>query len=282
MQSKNIHAQSVWDGGKDKMNSVKEKGQKEANTVKSWKKHIEQWGLDNKYNYALLLGARLNTNGWSGGVYFFNNENSYLKKKGKQTLWELHFSEIKHEKEVRQTGSANNIDPSLGKNSSYILGKVNSLYTLQLGYGKQQLVFPALLDGNLSISIRYAGGAALAIMKPYYLRMINTDFTTPTPTYFADEEKYSESNATRFLQPGNILGGDKWTKGLGEMQYRPGAFAELAFVIEPDKNKAFIQSITIGGNIAFYSSKLTIMADQKAYPFQASFFVGLALGKRWK
>jgi len=54
------------------------------------------------------------------------------------------------------------------------------------------------------------------------------------------------------------------------------------FDAEPEKPKAFVKTITIGGNAAFYSSKIEIMADRKAYPYQASFFVGLALGKRWQ
>lgn len=76
-----------------------------------------------------------------------------------------------------------------------------------------------------------------------------------------------------------ILNGNK---AVSEMKYIPDLFAELAFVVEPDRNKSFIQTITIGGNAAFYSSKLELMVERKAYPYQASFFVGLALGKRWK
>lgn len=267
--------QPVWSGGKEQMEQVKEKGQKQVSKLKQWKQHVETWGLDPNYNYALSLSGRLNTNGWSGGL-------SYLRQKsaGKKVLWQLHFSEIRHEKEVKQQRTGD-LYPELGKGKAYIFGKVNNAYTLQLGYGREQMLFPALLDGNLSVSLRYSGGPALALLKPYYLDLIYITYT-PEPVAHLQTEKYAAANTDHFLQPGFIQGSGKWGKGLGEIKYIPGLFAELAFAIEPEKPKSFVKTITIGGNAAFYTSKIEIMAERKAYPYQASFFVGLSLGKRWK
>lgn len=267
--------QSVWEGSKEQLEKVQEKGKKQVSKVKQWKQHVTEWGLDPDYNHALSLSGRLNTNGWSGGLYYLQQ-----KSPGNKVVWQLHFSEIKHEKETKQQ-QTRNLYPNLGKSTAYIFGKVNNAYTLQLGYGREQMLFPALLEGNMSVSLRYAGGPALAILKPYYLNLIYVEYQ-PEPVAHLQTERYTPDNAGHFLQPGFIQGSEKWSKGLGEMKYIPGLFAELAFAIEPEKPKAFVKTITIGGNIAFYTSKIEIMAERKAYPYQASFFVGLALGKRWK
>lgn len=267
--------QSVWEGSKDQLEQVKENGKKKISKLKQWKDHVAAWGLDSNYNYALSLSGRLNTNGWSGGITYTRQTAA-----GKKTLWQLHFSELRHEKEVKQQRTDNTFS-YLGKSAPYIFGKINNAYTLQLGYGREQTLLPALLDGNISLGLRYSAGPALALLKPYYLNLIYVEYL-PEEVAHIQTEKYSESNADKFLQPGSIQGKASWKKGLGEMKYIPGAFAELAFVLEPGKPKGFIQTITIGGNAAFYTSKLEVMAERKAYNYQASFFVGLALGKHWK
>lgn len=267
--------QSIWEGSKEQLEKVQEKGKKKVNKIKEWKNHVQQWGLDSNYNHALSLSGRLNTNGWSGGIYYLHQI-----APGKKTVWQLHFSEIKHEKETKQQRT-DNIFGYLGKSKPYIFGKINNAYTLQLGYGREQMLFPALLNGNLSVSLRYTAGPALALLKPVYLDLIYVEYT-PDQVVHIQTERYSAANADHFLDPSFIQGGYKWSKGIGEMKYIPGLFAELAFAIEPEKPKSFVKTITIGGNAAFYTSKIEIMAERKAYPYQASFFVGLALGKRWK
>jgi hypothetical protein len=57
-------------------------------------------------------------------------------------------------------------------------------------------------------------------------------------------------------------------------------FAELAFAIEPEKPKSFAKTITIGGNAAFYTSQIELMAERKAYPYQASFFCRAVAGEK--
>lgn len=267
--------QSIWEGSKEQLTTVKEEGSKKINKVKQWKKHAEKWGLDSNFNYGLSLSGRLNTNGWSGGIQYIIQQ-----KHKRRTIWQLYFSEIKNEKEIKQQGADAGY-AYLGKSKPYIFGKINNAYTLQLGYGKEQMLFPSLMDGNLSVSIRYMAGPTLAMLKPYYLNLIYVEYN-PDAVAHVQTERYSAGNAAEFLKAGNILGKERWSKGLTEMKYIPGLFGECYFAIESDRPKAFIKTIMIGANAAFYSSKIEIMADRKAYPYQASFFVGLSLGKRWK
>lgn len=267
-------AQDVWNTAASK--SVAKKSAGLSHKIKDYKQHLQKGELDPNYNHELLVGGKVNTDGWSGSVY-------YLKRKGKlsNSLWQLHFSEIKHEKQIKQQGG-NAAFPQLGNAGPYIFGKINNLYTLQLGYGREKLLLPDVLEGNISISFRYSGGLSLAMLKPYYLKLIYVDYTQPGDPARLKEEKYSSSTSDHFLNSGDVLGASKWSKGLNEIQYVPGLFAEGCFAITPSKSKFFIQVVTLGANVSYYAKDLPIMADQKEQAWQASLFAGLAFGKTWK
>lgn len=251
-----------------------DKVNKSEKKFKDIKQHLQKWGLDSNYTHQLLLGGKVNTNGWSGSGYYFTR-----KTYKASNLWEAHFSEIKHEKQDKLQGS-NSAYPDLGNSSPFVYGKINNLYTLQIGFGREILILPAIMEGNLSVSFRYAGGLSLAMLKPYYLKLIYMD--SATGQGYLRTQKYSNANSEHFLNTGAVLGAAGFSKGLGDMIYVPGAYLEACFVIIPGHSKSFIQAVTLGANGAFYSRSLPVMADQRAYPYQASLFAGLAIGKRWR
>lgn len=266
----------VWDAGQKGVRAVKKKTANKVSAFKAWKAHLQSWGLDSSYNQSLALGGRLNSDGWSSGL-FYGHGNHH----GQIAFWQLTFSEVKHEKEIKQQ-RANTAFPELGPGTPFIFGKINNLYLLQIGYGRERLLLPSVLEGNVSIGFRYNGGLSLAMLKPYYLKLIYLDYSVIPATAFEREESYSEENKERFLNNGLILGKGRWTKGLADMNYIPGLYAEAALTIIPRKSKAFMQKITLGINGAFYSNKLSILADGKSYPWRACLFAGLELGKHWK
>lgn len=275
VQLKNISfAQTRESATSAKQKAAKRIAQKQS-TVKSWHNHLQKWGLDSNYNHALAVGGKLNTNGWSGLVYYQQKDDHKSDH-----FFQLSFSEIKHEKQVKQQ-KGNTAFPELGSASPYVFGKINNLYTLQLGYGKKYLLLPGLLEGNISVSLHVQAGAGLAILKPYYLKLIYVNYDSLGQHATMQEEKYSEQNKEKFLNTSFILGSSNWTKGLSEITFAPGAFADVAIALEPLKNKTFIKTITIGGNVAFYSKELAIMAENKSYSWQANFYIGLQIGKRW-
>lgn len=261
---------SIWQNSSSKLNEAKEGGSREISKLKNW----EKWGLDSIYRHSLLLGIRLNTDGWSSGLSYLRNNGP-----GNKVLWALRFSGLKHEKEIKQQRRDVTYSYLVG-NSAYSLGKINNVYTLQIAYGREEILFPALIDGNMSLSVRYAAGPALALLKPYYLNMLYVTYT-PEEHAYAQSEHFTKENTDKFLNPANILGSDKWSKGLGETRLIPGLFAELAIALEPGRPESFVKTITIGGNAAIYTSKIEMMAERKAYAYQACFFVGLSFGKRW-
>lgn len=275
LASGRLYAQDdAWSSGKDVKKGLAAKKEKAKSTFKDYKDHVEQWGMDTSLPKTLLFGAKANTNGWSGCVY-------YLKRLSGTTsnLWQLGFSEIQHEKQIKEQGTGFS-SLQLGNPSPFVFGKINNLYTLQFGPGKEHLLLPAVVDGNISVSFRYNYGFSLAMLKPYYLKLIYTDSGAGTP--YVREQKFDSNNSAKFLNASSILGASKWSKGLSEIDYVPGIYLDAAICIQPGKNKLFVQVITLGANVAFYAKSLPIMADLKAYPWQVSLYAGIALGKRWR
>ena len=253
--------------------------------MRRWKDHIQEFGLDSTYNHSVSIGGRFNTNGWTGLVAYqrplkskrYRGKN---KNAGKSETFQLSFSEVIHEKQIKQQRE-NTAFPELGASTPYIFGKINNLYLLQLGYGREQMLLPGLIEGNISVSFRYMGGFSLGLLKPYYLKLVQVEYT-PEQEVELTEEAYSPANHNVFQDKDRILGSSGFSKGLDKITYVPGAFIEGAFVIQSSKNNTFVQTVTLGGQVSFYSKKLPTMAELKPKAVQAALFVGLQLGKRWK
>ncbi len=266
---------SVWGSVAD----VKGKaGKKVAGTkqkMKNLKEQVQNWGLDTNYKHAFLIGGKLNSDGWSGCMNWAHRKNYNLNN-----FWQISFSEIKGEKQVKQmsTGSY----PQFGNPSAYVFGKINNLYTLQIGWGQEKLLLPSVMEGNISLSFRCNYGFSLAMLKPYYLKLVYTDYVGTTQIDHLEQQKYSQADSATFLKTSAIMGASTWSKSLTEIHYVAGGYFEMSFDITPGKAKTFIQVLNLGVNAAVYAKPLPIMVDQTTTFWQANIFAGLIIGKRWK
>ena len=98
---------SVWEQPKKVSTAAKKQSAKVTGTYQKWKKHLQEWGLDSSYNHSVSIGARLNTNGWSGTLIYQKPVGSIYERKrgrhaGQSQYFQLSFSEVKHEKEIKQ------------------------------------------------------------------------------------------------------------------------------------------------------------------------------------
>lgn len=265
----------LWNKPKKAAKVGKQKAQGLTSKVKQYGNHLKTWGMDSTYNHGFSIGGRLNSNGWTGLV-------SYQQRLGRRqmAIYQLSFSEIKHEKEIKQE-RRQTAYPELGGSSPFIFGKVNHAYQIQLGYGREFLLLPGVLDGNISVGVRLQGGLSVMALKPYYLRLIYIDYTPDEHARIA-EETYTTANAEKFLNAPMIKGKSKWNKGINESDYIPGIYLDGAVTIEPVRNRTFIKSVSLGTNLSIHTREITIMAEQKSYPWSACLYVSLQLGKRWK
>lgn len=109
---------SVWNSAQNLKEGAGKKVGKTTSTLKKWKDHLQHWGLDTNYNHALSLAGKLNTNGWSVGLIYQKPLGTYYERKrgkyaGKSQFYQLNFSEVKHEKQVKQK-KENTAFPELG------------------------------------------------------------------------------------------------------------------------------------------------------------------------
>ena len=265
-------SKSVWDSPKQR---VSDKGSSVKKKFDTYKKHLEAWGVDTSYSRAFSIGGRLRSDGWSGGLLCERKS-----KGGTRHQYSLFFSEIKHDKQIKQKGE-NKAFPQLGQATPFVFGKINNLYLLQLGYNREKMLLPGILEGNMSLGFRYGGGFSVAMLKPYYLKLIYVEYT-PEQVASLKEERYNAGNDSIFINRNSILGAADWSKGLDEIRCIPGAYIEGAFTIQPAKYKmGMIQTITLGAQLSIHSQALPVMAGLNANNWQGCLFAGLELGKRW-
>lgn len=260
---------NLWEKGKE--TSGKSKGK-----IKTWKTHLNSSPTDSIYKSSFALSGKLHTNGWTAGIVYQHKMEDKIK-----SLWQLQFSEIRHEKELKQERNGFSYNDYGVTLRPYFYGKINHAYILQFGYGREQMLFPAILDGNLSVSLRYSGGVSLAMMKPIYLHLLYTQVIDTNIIRVIKTEKYSEINSEMYLNHNLIVSRDKWKRGLREMRYIPGIFAEASIGMEPEWTRGLVQRFNVGGQVALFANPLELMANQRANRIQASLFVSLDIGKRW-
>lgn len=261
----------VWQQVGDKKRKAAKSAQKQKGAIGDWVRHVREWGVDDTYEHELSLGADLHTNGFGGHLRYVRNDGGTDR-----TVWLLGLSTIKHPKEVRQQRNGDAFR-ELGPFRPFYLGKVNTIHSLQAGYGKEQVLLPSVIDDNISISVSLVVGVSVVLQKPVHLNLIHSDSSGA----YIRSASYSAAGQEHFLSGHRILGADRWSRGLGDSRVIPGIFLEPALVFVSARNKTFVQRIYIGGRLSYYSSGLEIMALHKPRPFHTSFFVALGLGKRW-
>jgi len=265
---------SLWDNAGNTKHALQKKGRNVYKQVKQLRTHLEQWGMDSAFNYGVAVGPKLNSNGWTAFIV-------YQKRISRRqtAIWQFSFSEVKHEKEIKQQRE-NTAYPALGNSSPFIFGKINNVYQLQLGYGREYLLLPGVMEGNLSLGLRVQAGFSLASLKPYYLKLIY-EVHNPDERLWVQEEKYSEANAEKFLNTGYILGKSKWKEGFNGTKYIPGFYFDGAVTLEALKNNSFIKTVSLGANLSIHTEALELVAGNKAFPWATNLYVSLALGKKW-
>ncbi len=266
---------SVWGGVADVKGKAGKKVASTKQKMKTLKEQVQNWGLDTNYKHAFLIGGKLNSDGWSGCMNWVHRKSYNLNN-----FWQVSFSEIKDEKQIKQMGTGSY--PQFGNPSPYIFGKINNLYTLQIGWGQEKLLLPAMINGNISLSFRCDYGFSLASLKPYYLKLVYIDYVGTTEFDRMVQQKYTRADSAAFLKPSAIMGASVWGKSVSDIQFVPGAYFEMSFAIIPSKTKMFVQTINLGVNASAYSKQLLVLAGQAPTFWKACLFAGIGIGKRMK
>lgn len=226
---------------------------------------------DNLYNREFSVGARLNTDGWTGFL-----EKGYRKNATIVNYFQLEFSEKRHPKQDRSSYMI--YVGGFGISTSpFVFGKMNNFYQAKLGYGQKRLIGGKGNKNGVEVSGIYYGGASFGLVKPYYLELMSDsgDPNTRRP------EKYSEENRESFLNRDQIYGGAGFTRGWNEVKLNPGLHAKVGFRFDWARFNDLISAIEVGANAEYYTKKVQIMVDEPGKSFFFNAYVGLQFGKRW-
>jgi len=216
------------------------------------------------YTKQFQAGISLNTNGYS-----LNARRSWSPTAFFIRGFEADIAMLRHPKEV------NDYNYYYIGGNNYAYGKLNSLYTMRIGFGEKHQIAEKIDVGSVEINYFYYGGLSLGGVKPIYLE-INTAplgsgvVTTSTQKY--DPNKHDLSN---------IVGGVPFTKGFSEMKIYPGIYAKFGLDFDYKISTRKIGTIETGMVVDYYFKEVPIMANTKNYSYYMAFYVSINFGKKW-
>ena len=217
------------------------------------------------YNKQSVFGFKLNTDGWT--VLY---EHGKYKTINTTNTWFIEFGERKSHKEDRVTPS----DPYTGYpvGNSFVYGKQNVFYNLNLGIGQQRLIGGKGTKNGVAVSAIYGGGFSLGLLKPYYVTIYDPN------TGLTQDVKYQGPSDTVFLYyPISSAG---LTKGFNEMKFVPGLLAHAGLRFDYGRYNELLSALEIGISAEFYSQNMPIMVDAKPKQFFYNAYVAIEFGMR--
>lgn len=211
----------------------------------------------------LMGGAVAYTRGL--GVIFRKgyNETAFTKN-----LWELEFFGIRGDKQVR----INFYGAYYSNANSYIYGKLNKIYNLRAGLGRQHLLNSKPYWGGVEVRFTYYGGLSLAMAKPIYLYIINqNDFQS------IESEKYDPEK--HFIE--NIYGRGPFIDGIDETKFYPGLYVKAGLNFEFGQYNTTIKALEAGIMVDGYAIPIPIMAFRDEDYYFINFYLNFTFGKRF-
>ncbi len=204
----------------------------------------------------ISLGILLNSDGF-GLSYREAARIDYLNKK----LLEFEGGILKHPKEYKIS------NPAYQSQSTYVYGKLNSVFYLRAGFGHQKELYKKADLGGIAIRYFYTFGPVLALYKPIY-------YTIYPPTIGATvrDEKFNVAS------PQDILSRASFIKGLNETKLLPGLFAKGGMNFEYSKEDKVIHAIEVGAQVNAFPKVIPIMASSDNKSIYFSLFVSYRFG----
>jgi len=201
----------------------------------------------NERSFAILL----NSDG-IGLSYREAKRVNYLNK----SLLEIDAGTLKHPKEYKVS------NPYTQATSTFIFGKLNSVFYLRGGIGRQHEIFSKADFGGIAIRYFYSAGPVVSLYKPIYYKVL---YQVSDYKWELRNEKFDES----IHQAIDIYSKASFTKGLKEIKALPGLYVKGGFNFEYSKEDKVIHAIELGAQINAFPKTILIMAspDNKAIYF---------------
>ncbi len=222
------------------------------------------------YNKEVSFSLKFHTNGYGIAL----NKGKFVDYY-KQKLWQLELLEIKHPKESRQPGVVGSQQQNA---KSFKYGKINNFYNLNFSLGKRKLLTEKAEKSGVAVSLFYAGGISLGLLKPYYLELVVDD--PETGDVKRQDIKYTEETAAIFLNKERTVGSSGIAFGLDEMKFRPGLQGKIGVNFDWAAMDEYIKALELGLMLNVYTERITILAtDENSFLF-GNLYLKFVIGKR--
>ncbi len=170
---------------------------------------------------------------------------------------------------------------------SYVYGKLNSLFILRAGIGRQHLLNPKPYWGGVEVRAFYYGGVDLGLVKPSYLYINYYDvvdnqlIVTKTVLERYNPELHFPYIGTNPNTLSDIYGRGPILSGFSNIKLYPGLYAKGGFNFEFSAQNDRIKAVEIGAAIDIFPKPVPVMAFSKADYFFITGYLSFHIGKRY-
>ena len=203
------------------------------------------------------IGILFNNNGIGIDYRYGKFINAYKKH-----LYEINLNNLKHYKEVK---IVNPWYPSLNR---YVYGKVNTVFDINAGKGRQNVYFFKQDAGSVEIRSFYFAGFSLAVLKPIYYKV----------RYSQDLEKYEKFDPV-LHRSSDIIGKAGYFYGIDETFIIPGIYIKAGVSFEYAKRDFQIRALEAGVTVNAFLQTPEIMAQIDNQQIVISVFLLYRFGK---
>lgn len=165
---------------------------------------------------------------------------------------------------------------------SFVYGKINGLYNIRLGYGRDKILVDKTDRGSISINWITFGGLSMGVLKPVYLEILKE---TPQGIEVLSTERYDPE----IHDYQDIYGQAPFFSGIEKSSLRMGIYAKSGFAFDYNWNDSKVTTLEIGAIVDYFPQwfgiyedrTVPIMTDTENYNVWLQFYITVNFGKKW-
>lgn len=208
---------------------------------------------DEEYTREFVGGVNLNTNGGIAGLGGLTFKYSSLLRPELYRSLTFEVVNVKHARETRY--------PSYS-GGTFILGKVNYLYSLRFSLGLEKIVFRRGLQQGVQVNVLASAGPSIGLISPYYVEYADAggNYSSSIPYHPG-------------LNPSDIYGPGRPLQGLGESKISPGLHLRAGVGMEFGTFESNISGLELGVLLEGYTKRIQFLSEADTQWFFPSAYV---------
>jgi hypothetical protein len=221
---------------------------------------------DYQYKHEASGGLRLQTTGFS-----LFAEYGWIKDIYRTRLLQAEYSYYVDFRQKKQHSQ-------LPGGHDFVYGLQNRFHVIRVAYGFKRTIADKAARNGVRLSGVFFGGVSLGLLKPYYLNLLQpNDGGVPV----TKPERYSEANASRFLDRDSIVEAAPIRYGLNQIQPVVGVHVKGGLDFDWGTKDEFVKALEAGVMLDVYYKRLPIMITNSNRFYQFAFYISFQFGKRW-